>query len=50
MRLMALLDIDERVAHADIERVPGVGHFLMIEASDDVNRHIETMLEELGGR
>jgi pimeloyl-ACP methyl ester carboxylesterase len=29
--------------------VPGVGHFSMIEAADDVNRHIEAMLEKLAG-
>ena len=33
------------VPHAQIEIVPGIGHFTMIEAADDVNRHIEAMLE-----
>ncbi len=39
----------ELVPHAEIEIVPRVGHFTMIEAADDVNRHIETMLEKLSG-
>jgi pimeloyl-ACP methyl ester carboxylesterase len=36
--------VRECVPEADIEIVPGVGHFTMIEAADEVNRHIETML------
>ncbi len=39
----------ELVPHAEIEIVPGVGHFTMIEAADDVNRHIGMMLEKLSG-
>ena len=41
--------VRELVPHAEIEIVPGVGHFTMIEAADQVNRHIETMLEKLAG-
>lgn len=33
--------------HAEIEVVPDIGHFTMIEASDDVNRHIASMLEKI---
>jgi pimeloyl-ACP methyl ester carboxylesterase len=36
--------------HAEIDIVPGVGHFSMIEAADDINRHIEAMLDSLFGR
>lgn len=39
--------IRERVRQADIEVVPGVGHFTMLEASDTVNRRIEAMLERI---
>lgn len=38
--------VRELVPHAEIEIVPGVGHFTMIEAADDVNRHIKAMLEK----
>ncbi len=41
--------VRERVVDAEIDIVPGVGHFTMIEAADVVNRHIETMLEKLAG-
>jgi pimeloyl-ACP methyl ester carboxylesterase len=36
--------------HADIEIVPGVGHFTMIEAADHVNRHIVSILEKIDAR
>jgi pimeloyl-ACP methyl ester carboxylesterase len=36
--------------HADIETVPGVGHFTMIEATDVVNRGIEAVVEVLDRR
>ena len=39
--------IRQLVPHAQIEIVPGVGHFTMIEAADEVNRHMETMLDSL---
>ncbi len=42
--------IRERVPHAQIEIVPGVGHFTMIEAADEVNRHMATMLDNLLGK
>jgi pimeloyl-ACP methyl ester carboxylesterase len=42
--------VKELVPHAEIEILPGVGHFTMIEATDDVNRHIEAMLVNLAGR
>lgn len=35
--------------HAQIAIVPGVGHFSMIEAPEDVNRHMEAILEKLAG-
>jgi len=41
--------VRELVPHGEIEIVPGVGHFTMIEAADAVNQHIETMLEKLSG-
>ena len=39
--------VKELVPHADIAILPGVGHFAMIEAADDVNRHIEAALASL---
>ncbi len=42
--------VRELVPHALIEIVPGVGHFTMIEAADEVNRHMETMLDNLAGK
>lgn len=36
--------IRELAPHAEIEIIPGVGHFTMIEAADAVNRHIEAAL------
>ncbi len=41
--------VAERVPQAQIAIVPGVGHFAMLEAPDDVNRHIEAMLKKLVG-
>ena len=41
--------VKKLVPHADIAILPGVGHFAMIEAADDVNRHIEAMLVNLAG-
>jgi pimeloyl-ACP methyl ester carboxylesterase len=35
--------------HAQIEFVPGVGHFSMLEAPEEVNRHMEAILEKLAG-
>lgn len=37
------------VPHAEIEILSGIGHFAMLEAPDDVNRHIATMLERVAG-
>ena len=39
--------VKKLVPHAEIDIVPGVGHFTMIEAPDEVNRHISAMLVEL---
>ena len=39
--------VKELVPHAEIDIVPGVGHFAMIEAPDEINRHINAMLVEL---
>lgn len=36
--------------HADVEILPGVGHFTMIEAADEVNRHMVSMLEKISAR
>ena len=41
--------VKKLVPHADIAILPGVGHYAMIEAADDVNRHIEAMLVNLDG-
>ena len=35
------------VPHARIEILPGIGHFAMLEAPDEVNRHIESLLDRL---
>ncbi|TDJ16384.1 MAG: alpha/beta hydrolase [Gammaproteobacteria bacterium] len=37
--------VKELAPHAQIEIVPGVGHFTMMEAPQDVNRHLEAILE-----
>ena len=37
------------VPHAHIEIQPGIGHFTMLEAPDDVNRHIESLLGRISG-
>lgn len=37
------------VPHAHIEIVPGIGHFAMLEAPDEVNRHIESLLGRIAG-
>jgi pimeloyl-ACP methyl ester carboxylesterase len=42
--------VKERVPQAEIHIIPGVGHFTMIEAADEVNRHIEAMLAGLNDR
>jgi pimeloyl-ACP methyl ester carboxylesterase len=36
--------VKDRVPRAEIHIIPGVGHFTMIEAAEEVNRHIEAML------
>ena len=36
--------VAELAPRADIAILPGVGHFTMIEAAEEVNRHIEAML------
>lgn len=42
------LELVKKLApHAEIEVVPDIGHFTMIEAADDVNRHIASMLEKI---
>ncbi len=41
--------VRDRAPHAQIALVPGVGHFSMIEAPEDVNRHMEAILEKLAG-
>lgn len=33
--------------HAEIEILPGVGHFTMVEAAHEVNAHVESMLEKI---
>lgn len=44
----AWLELVKRLApHAEIEVVPDIGHFTMIEAADDVNRHIASMLKKI---
>ena len=42
--------VRDLVPHAQIEVVPGIGHFTMLEAPDVVNAHIEALLNKLGGR
>ena len=37
------------VPDAHIEIQPGIGHFTMLEAPDDVNRHIESLLARITG-
>lgn len=39
--------IRDLATHADIQVVPGVGHFTMLEAPSAVNRHIEAMLKRI---
>lgn len=39
--------VKELAPHAEIEILPGIGHFTMIEAAHDVNRHIESMLAKI---
>jgi pimeloyl-ACP methyl ester carboxylesterase len=47
----AWLELVKKLApHAEIGIVPGVGHFTMIEAADEVNRHIAWMLEKIAPR
>ena len=41
--------VKELAPHAQIEIVAGVGHFSMMEAPEDVNRHMEAILEKLAG-
>jgi len=39
--------VKKLVPHAEIDILPGVGHFTMIEAAGEVNRHIKATLVEL---
>ena len=41
--------VQARVPHARIAVVPGIGHFSMLEAPDEVNGHIEALLQRLPG-
>jgi pimeloyl-ACP methyl ester carboxylesterase len=42
--------VKELVPHAEIDILPGIGHFAMIEAADSVNRRLEAMLSNLADR
>ena len=42
--------VQELVPQAEIHIIPGVGHFTMIEAAEQVNRHVEAMLAGLNDR
>ena len=39
--------VKELTPQAEIHIIPGIGHFTMIEAAAEVNRHIEVMLAGL---
>jgi len=42
--------VKELVPHAEIDILPGIGHFTMIEGADSVNRRLEAMLANLANR
>jgi pimeloyl-ACP methyl ester carboxylesterase len=42
--------VKEHVPHAEIDILPGIGHFTMIEAADEVNRRLAAMLDNLASR
>ena len=42
--------VKELAPQAESEGLPGVGHFTMLEAADEVNHHIETVLAKIAGR
>ena len=42
--------VKDLAPHAEVEIVPGAGHFTMIEAADEVNRYVESMLDKISAR
>ncbi len=42
--------VRDRVPHAQVEIVAGIGHFTMLEAAEVVNAHIEALVKKLGDR